>query len=301
MPIRATTVTRDRRRPPVPQAVAAENVDPATWASILGIELPSQVRLPVTERNVLGLPAAWACVNRIANAVATMMAGADVYEGRTVIDPRPQVVDRPNWNYKRFEFWKEVCSTALVRGNYVGILTDPDDDGYPQQVVPVPVDHVHGDVTAEGRIEYQIAGDTFSPDQLVHVRIGVTLPGLVMGIGVVEAHRRGLGGQLALQGMSNDVFTNGAVPSGVVQLDTDMPTTEQVTAVKSAWVGSLGGQRTVAVTGRRMTYTPVTWNADDAQFIFAPKTLARPSEGPASRTATARTTQSSASWTATRR
>ena len=267
MPIRSTTIHRDRERPPVPHQTAAQNIDPYAWAAMLGIELPSQVRLPATERNVYGLPAAWACVGRISNAVATMMAGADVVDGRTVINPRPQVVDRPNFNYKRFEFWKEVTSTALMRGNYVALLTDPDADGWPQQVVPVPIDHVHGDITPEGRIEYDVAGETYGPDQLVHVRIGVTMPGLVMGIGVVEAHRRGLAGQLSQQGMANDVYVHGAVPSGVVQLDTDTPTDAQVTAVKTAWVSAMGGQRTVAVTGRRMNYTPINWSAEDAEFL----------------------------------
>lgn len=267
--IRSTTIHRERPRPPVPHQVAAQNIDPIAWAAMLGIELPAQVRLPVTERNVYGLPAAWAAVNRISNAVSQMMSGADVFNGRTIVDPRPPVVDRPNLNYKRFEFWKEATSTALMRGNYVAVLTDPDDDGYPTQVVPIPVDFVHGNITDDGRIEYDIAGDTFTPDQVVHVRIGITLPGQVMGLGVVEAHRRGLGGQLAQQGMANDVFTNGAVPSGVVTIDTDIPSDDQVKAVKSAWIGALGGQRTVAVVGKRMNYQPVTWSAEDAQFLEA--------------------------------
>lgn len=268
--LRTTTIHRTRQRPPVPHADAAASIDPHTWAAILGIELPGRVRLPATDRNVLGLPAAWAAVNRIANAVAQMLASADVMAGRAVVAPRPQIVDRPNINYGRFVFWKELVATALMRGNWVGILTDPDDNGWPQTVVPVPIDMVSAEVRADGRVVYEIAGESFVPDQLAHVRLGITMPGQPMAIGVIEAHRRGLAGQLAQQTMTRDLYDNGAVPTGVVQLDVAEPTDGQVRAVKHAWIGALGGKRTVAVTGNRMTYTPVPqWSAEDAQWIEA--------------------------------
>lgn len=264
MAIRSTTIHRDRERPPVPQA-STTTTDALALASLLGIEIP-RISLAVTQRTVLGLPAAWACVSRITNAVAQMMTGADVYRGRELVD-RPPVVDRPNVNYGRFVFWKEVAATALMRGNYVALLVDPDESGYPQQVVPLPIDHVNCFINEFGRIVYEVGGVEYNADQVLHVRIGVTVPGDPWCLGVVEAHRRGLSAQLDEQGMRGDVFRNGAVPTGVVQLDTAAPTTDQVTAVKTSWVGALGGQRTVAVIGNRMNYTPVTWSADDAQFI----------------------------------
>jgi len=112
-----------------------------------------------------------------------------------------------------------------------------------------------------------VGGVACSPDDVVHVRLGLTVPGQIMAIGVVEAHRRNLQGMLDLSGMAAGVWHQGAVPSGIVQLATDVPTEKQVEAVKAAWVSSHGGRRTVGVTGRNMTYTPVTWSADDAQFL----------------------------------
>lgn len=264
--IRTTTIERERKRPPIPSEIAQSH-DPFALAALLGLT-PTSPLVPVTDRTVLGLPAAWAAVNRISNAVAQMMTGADVLtEDRTPITPRPLIVDRPNVGYGRFTFWKEAASVALMRGNYVAVLTDPDPDGFPQQVVPVPVDAVNAFVNPEGRVVYEIGGFNYAPGNVVHVRMGVTIPGDPWAIGAVAAHRRGLSGHLAQQGMSNDVFVNGAVPSGVVQLDVDYPSDDQVSTVKSAWVSALSGKRTVAVTGKRMTYTPITWNADDAQFI----------------------------------
>lgn len=67
--------------------------------------------------------------------------------------------------------------------------------------------------------------------------------------------------------MTSDVWRQGAVPSGIVQVDVQNPTTDQASTVKANWVSTLGGQRTVAVIGKAMSYTPVTWDAKDAQWL----------------------------------
>lgn len=258
------TRQRDAYTPPVPQSVA--RIDPYEMAALMGLA-PAATRLPVTDRTVVGLPAAWAAVNKVSNAVSQMMVGAEVLDGRESLDPRPTIVERPNNGYGSFTFWKEVVTTTMLRGNYIAINVDPDGDGWPQQVVPIPTEMVNCSLTPDGYVDYEINKEHYSPDQITHVRCGITLPGLPWAIGVVEAHRRGLSGAIDQQLMSNDLWRNGAVPSGVVQLDTDSPTTDQVQAVKAAWIGAIGLQRTVAVTGKRMSYTPITWSADDAQYI----------------------------------
>lgn len=254
-----------RKTPPPPIVAPQMTGDPWALYQLLNGTDPT-ARLPVSERTLLGLPAAWSAVSKISNAAGQMLRGADVYDGATLVD-KPQVVRRPNYGYGPFTFYKEVVSTAMVRGNYVALLTAFDAAGYPQALAPVPVDAVHCYVNPAGFVVYEIAGAAYTPDEVMHVRIGVTLPGNPWAIGVIEAHRRGLGGQLDQQSMAAEVYRTGAVPSGVVQLDTPSPTDTQVAAVKEAWVGALDGKRTVAVTGSKMSYTPINWSAEDAQYI----------------------------------
>lgn len=256
---------RKQATPPIPQPQMAG--DPWALHQLLYGGDPT-VRLPVTERTLLGLPAAWSAVAKISNAAAQMLRSADVYLDGDQVEV-PQVVRRPNYGYGPFSFYKEIVSTALVRGNWVALLTAFDAAGYPTALAPLPVDAVNCYVDTAGYVVYEIAGVQYSPDEVAHVRLGVTQPGNPWCIGVIEAHRRGISGQLDQQGMAIDVFRTGAVPSGVVTLDADMPTSDQVTAVKESWVGALDGKRTVAVVGKRMTYQPVDWSAEDAQFIEA--------------------------------
>lgn len=225
--------------------------------------LPAGTSLPATQRTMLGLAGAWAAVNRITNATAMMLTEANV-EGTT---GRPRVVDDPCSEYDPFTFWKTLVATALCRGNAIGVPYDHDADGWPQQVLLVPPDAFDAYYDAAGYLVYQVGGEILAAEQVVHVRLGVTIPGEPLTIGVVEAHRRGIEGQLSLQGTAGSVWKEGAVPSGVVQLDVNFPTTDQATTVKTNWVNTLGGRRTVAVTGKAMTYTPIQWNARDAEFL----------------------------------
>jgi len=267
----AQTLIRARKRLPIPPPLqTAGSGDDLAWLySVLGGLQPSG-SLPVTDQTVRGIPAAWAALNKISNAVGQMMADAECYaaDGITEIEC-PPVVDQPDVALGSYTYWKMVAATAITQGNYVGIKADFDADGYPRQVVPVPSGSLHAYYDDDGYVVYEVGGERLTPDDVVHVRVGITSPGQVMTIGVIEAHRRGLAGCLDQQGMANSVWKTGAVPSGVVQLAVDLPTQQQATDVKANWIGAVGGQRTVAVIGQKMTYTPITWNADDAQFIEA--------------------------------
>ncbi|MEP7114607.1 MAG: phage portal protein [Ilumatobacteraceae bacterium] len=261
------TIVRPRqKRTPALQAIGG-SVESLYSILFPGMTLPG-MQLPVTEHTVNGLTGVSAAVGKIANACSMMMVGAEVFaaDGRTTIDPPTVVVD-PCTGYESFTYWREVFSSGLMRGNWIGIKCDYDPDGFPQQVLPVPRDSVNAYYDEDGYLVYEIAGATLMPDEIVHVKVGLTLPGEPFAIGVIEAHRRNLSGMLDMQGTTNNVWREGAVPSGVVQLAVDDPTKEQVTQVKSAWVGALEGRRTVAVIGQKMSYTPVTWSAQDAQWL----------------------------------
>lgn len=266
---RTTQLFRARREPSRSPALQSGGAwDSEAMARILGVFQASS-RPVANEVNAYGLVGAWAAVRKVSNSVGQMMSAADVLEldGRTPVAPRPDVVADPCVGYDPFDYWREVVSHGLMRGNFIGVKLYDDGSDYATQVLPVSIDNVHGRYDETGYPVYDIGGETFARDDVVHVRLGVTVPGRIMAIGAVEAHRSGIGGQLALSKMAADVWTEGAVPSGLVQLDVANPTAEQASTVKANWVNTLGGRRTVAVIGKAMTYTPVTWSAQDAQWL----------------------------------
>lgn len=268
MPTR--TLVRARPRLPVkpPMQSIVGEYGGSLWNLINGLPA-DDVRLPVNEQTVSGLVGCWAATQRIANAVAPMMAAADALDGNgNELEPTPTVLADPCAGYEATSYWKEAVLSVLLHGNWVGLRLDPDPvTGYPRQVLPVPPGSVHAYWNGDGEAVYEIASEHFTPDDVVHVRYGLSVPGQIMAIGVVEAHRRGLGAHLDLQSMAGSVWRQGGVPSGIVQLDTPSPTQEQVSIVKSSWMGAIGGKRTVAVTGSKMSYQPVSWSASDAEFL----------------------------------
>jgi len=257
MPIRTTAPRRPPRRTHITDHSGEE------MYRLLYGALPTGTQLPATQRNMLGLPGAHAAVSKIANNAAHMLLEATVEGAAT----RPQVVSDPCTEYDPFTFWKTLLATAMCRGNAIGVPYDPDEAGMPQQVYICPPDAVNAHYDADGFLVYDIGNEQYSADEVVHVRVGITIPGEPLTIGVVEAHRRGIEGMLAQQSLARSVWQEGSVPSGVVQLDTMYPTTDQATTVKENWTSIHNGRRTVAVTGKAMTYTPVTWSAKDAEFL----------------------------------
>lgn len=245
-----------------PQLTTTQH-DAAAMYRLLYGALPGGLRLPVTDRTVLGLAGAWAAVSRIANNVALMLTEATV-EGA---DERPTVVADPCTEFDPFTFWKTAVATALCRGNSIGIPYDHDDAGFPTQVLLLPPDAVHAYYDTAGYRVYRVGDELLSADEVVHVRCGVTIPGEALTVGVVEAHRRELDGMLSQQGMAASVYREANVPSGIVQLDTPNPTADQATTVKTNWSAIHEGRRTVAVIGNKMSYTPVSWSSRDAEFL----------------------------------
>lgn len=263
------TLIRARPQLPRPAATqAATNVQIiSSFADELSAESSTWRQYP-SEHTITGLAGPWAALRKISHACAQMMVGAEAYaaDGTTVLNPQPIVLEDPCAGYDSFDYWREMFTHGLARGNWIGVRYDFDPAGYPRQVMPVPMDSVAARWES-GYPVYSIGGIDFDRSEIVHVRFGYTIPGEILAIGVVEAHRRGLQAHLDQQRMAGSVWSEGGVPSGIVQLDTDQVTTTTATTIKSNWISAHGGRRTVGVIGKKMTYVPIPWSAQDAQFL----------------------------------
>lgn len=223
--------------------------------------------LPVTEMQVLGLPAAWRSVNLIANGLAMMAPPHAMQDDVTVMSPTPAIVERPNVTMTAVEFWHQAASVALVRGEYVGLQADFDPNtGYPNQVVPVPPGLTFCYYDAAGYAVYSIGGTLYSAEQVCHVR-WLTWPGSPRGIGPVEVCRRGFNHALEQQHLAADTYARGSVPAGVIEVPLPNPDRTQTEDVQSQWIENHGSQRKPAVLPQGWSFTPLSWSPEDAQFL----------------------------------
>jgi HK97 family phage portal protein len=236
-------------------------IDPATgWPA-------RDSGVPVTEATLCGIPAAWYCLNFIANACASCAPPIEFDSGGVRADPLSPVVDRPWAFLSAHEFWFMAFVSALVYGNFVGMNIDVDPlTGYPRQVMPVhPADVLL--TLVDGMPVYWWAGEAWGWDEVTHVR-GFTSPGSLWGLGVIEAQRLALTGTLSLAAYGAGTFASAAENSVTIQVDRPELSEAQATAIQQAWIERHGsGIRRPAVIPRSMTVTPLSFSPADAQFL----------------------------------
>lgn len=251
-------------RPELPAASPGSSIYPGVgqWGDI---SLPNP-----SATTVAGLPAANRARLLISNAIAQMspmvMWGPDGF----VSENTPNILKRPNSNFGCFDFFQMACDTAVVRGNFVGILADFDANGYAQQIVPVAPGFFLAYIDGAGYTVYSVSGypDLLSRDQVVHIRANSS-PQQPMGIGVVSQFRRSLGQALDQQNFAADTYRSGSVPSGIIELDLPEVDKAQADAVQTQWLTNHAGSQAPAVLPNTMKFTPISWTPEDMQFLQA--------------------------------
>jgi HK97 family phage portal protein len=265
-----TVISRTRPRglrEPVPFPLTYP-ASPYALYALLGQSMPA-TSTP-TEETVRGLPAVGAAVDKIANAVATMMVEAQIVDHRGhVIDMEiPPIVRRPNVLMDEFEFYYQLAAAMVMRGNYIAVPADFDTMGYPRQVVPVHIDAVNLDQSS-GLPVYHLESETYLFGEIMHIRRAAPV-GSLWGLGVVEQYRKALATGLHQQAYESNSFATGAIPSAVVQLDVDKVSKDVAETVQTDWIDRHGsGSRKPAVIPRTMSITPLSWSPEDAEFIEA--------------------------------
>lgn len=243
-----------------------------TAGSLLGVhnQFGPQPLQNVTETQVMGLPSAWYCLNKIASGVASMWP-LDVKAGDGVTAlPRPNICARPDSTMSLESFVTMAVACAVARGNYIGIRADLDPTTYfPRQVISAPPDICTAFYDADGYLWYTVGGKLYHPDDIVHVP-GLTLPGNPWGFGVVEVFRRGLGAALEQQHLSADTYHRGSVPPGILTVPRPRLAPGEAKDVQGQWIDAHGqGQRVPAVIAQGWKFEPIAWSPEDSQFLQA--------------------------------
>lgn len=222
-------------------------------------------------RGIMSIPGVWRAVNLLADLLggvpwdAYTKHGRDQYE---LVDPCPQLLEQPAPPDTAVTTRSSMALDLVVQGNTVAKIVGRDGKGHPSEIAPVPAawSGVRRDPET-GRAIYNLNGEQLDQDDVIHVK-GLTVPGQLWGMGVLEAHF-GATFRLAreLNRQAADIGLN-SVPTGVFQSGNPDMTKSDAAETKLGWQRSMR-ERSIAVIGPNDKFTPLSWNPEQTQLIQA--------------------------------
>lgn len=218
----------------------------------------------VDETSTLSVPGIWRGVTLISDAVGGLPFHA--YRGEQYVDPQPNLLVKPDPTCTRIETMQAMTASLIIHGNYIAILGEPGVNGYPDSIFPVGVHRVNIRKT-EGRLVYQIADRDYTSDEIMHIK-GFSMPGEMVGYGILSAQRQAIGGAVAVNTYAQRYFDGGAQPTGILYSANPDLTSEEADLLKQQWTRTYGGtRRTPAVLNESTKFQQLSDNAKDAQLL----------------------------------
>jgi HK97 family phage portal protein len=239
------------------------------WASDGSMSPTVQQTYGDAEAATLAIPAAWRATNLIAGFIAQMPLSAYDDTPPKEIDASKQLLNDP-WPAISYYNWMFGCAASLVlRGNFYGVKADFDEStGNPRQIIPINND----DVTVnyeKGVLTYDIVGmpRSLSWLEVFHVR-GFMLPGMLTGVGVIEAHRAGLAATRQLMDYGTGAYASGGVPPVVMRVDKPELSEQEAEYLQNRWVQRHGAHdRRPAVIPKIVEIEKVGLSMQDAEYL----------------------------------
>lgn len=230
----------------------------------------------VTPTTALQIATVYACVRAISEIVASIpihvYRRTDGGRERATADTLYRVLhSKPNDFQSPFEFIEFLTASALLRGNaYAAIVPGP--TGAIAQLVPVHIDRVEvGRFEKTGDVGYSVRQSdgsrlTYFSWEMFHLR-GLSFDGLV-GASPIATARYAFTVSDAQDRYAGRLFENGARPSGILSFPQKL-SEEQKKDWRRQWRNNLTGNDAagIALLDEKITYTPVSLNSDDAQFL----------------------------------
>lgn len=222
----------------------------------------------VTVASALTLPAVYRGIQILATTGAQLARDLIVTRGDEQVTPTPAIIRRPDVNRSASSFVKRYIVGMASTGNaYLRHIRNPFNNAVdsvellnPLTTTPYYDDHGRKvyDAVVNGRLV------TLKDSEVTHLRL-LEVPGMIVGLGPIQANRAGLAGALDLRAYADNVFRDGKVPSGVLSSSAQLDKIK-ADAMRERFHESIeGGQ--VAVLGHGMTYEAVMLKPIDAQWL----------------------------------
>jgi HK97 family phage portal protein len=215
--------------------------------------------------------AVWSCRTRIAQDVSMMPADVVRYVNgtRQEVNPTPRIIAAPSATIPAMDWRYQVVDSWLGWGNAWGLVTATTPDQlYPTRIELVAPSAVRWQ-TIDGTLRFfvdNVEHSLWPVGDLWH-RPAYTLPGNPIGMSPIQFHRMTISTGLQAQQFGAEFFPNGH-PTAILSIDDPNLTEQQATGMKARLVEMTGGgKREPLVMPGTHTYTPITVNPEDSQFI----------------------------------
>jgi HK97 family phage portal protein len=221
----------------------------------------------VTDDTAMRHSAVWACLRLRADLISTMPV--DAYRkvlGRQVEVPKPPVLVNPGGERVDILEWLYDTQVDLDRvGNAVGVITERSGLGLPARIDLVPSCDVAVRVEQGRLVEYRIAGEKYTPENIWHER-QFTLSGMHVGLSPVAYAAWSIGTYLSAQDFALDWFAGGGVPNAHLKNTQRTLTEKQASDVKQRFRTAVGSGE-LFVTGSDWEYNIIQSTAAQSQWL----------------------------------
>jgi len=225
----------------------------------------------------------YACVSLIADSVATMPVHSFRKTGdfRELTTP-PSWMDAtnsmPNPETDRFTWIHRTISSLALYGNSYWLIVERDNLGFPKQLYNlhpeyVSIDRKNGEAiyTYDGKKSYK-RYTTLTPDgDIIHIKNFEQ--GSEYGLSPIEAGAEAIGISLASDEFAGRFFSNGAVLSGVIEMNST-PSEESLRIFKQSFNRKHQGTKkshNIGILTEGATWKPISINHQQMQFLESRK------------------------------
>ena len=244
-----------RRRGPVP----------ALPARVVMQGQQQSVRPRATEETVRGLSAyrrGQRLISRTIGMLPLVLERSGVMTDETL-----PIVDRPVPWMTRQAAVESMVETLIDWGNYFALLTQFDQLGRAQGIIPVHPRDVAVALTPAGLL-YRIGGVPFFSSDVMHIRSGAPA-GELLGRGVLETSSLAIGTGVAVTSAANYFYGDGKYPLGILAVDDPDIPEDEADELRARWVAKTRrGEPAVLPAGIEWKAV-VSPNAEQAQLASA--------------------------------
>lgn len=225
--------------------------------------LPPSRDAAVAAQEIVGLDGVYRALSYIQTLAGQL--SIDVWRGNEQI--ASPLVDRPDpWASQRSWIVETVAALALHGNAFWQVRRD--ERGGIVSLETLDPTRVGVTIDAWRRVHYTVDGVEIDRRDIAHLRYLVQ-PGDPVGLGPIQAARRGLEGMVRLGQYADSLFMKGGVPSGILSTD-EAITAEMADEASREWDRKQRAGKT-AVLGRGLTYQPVGVKPADLQWLDSQK------------------------------
>jgi HK97 family phage portal protein len=225
---------------------------------------------------VLGLAAAWACVNLLAGTIASLplMVYRTIGNKRDLAADHPLyrvLHDSPNADQTSLDYWEFISACLELKGNGFSEIERRNDGSVIALDVPIAPDFVQVRRLESGALEYRVTTNgrqrTVPQDRMLHIRGFGGSP--LGGLSTLAFGRAAFASALAVERAASQTFRQGARSVGAFMSDKDLKA-EQMRdareAVTERYLEAVSQGRPLVLNGG-FTWHALSINPDDAQML----------------------------------